>query len=133
MPISAAARHRMPYGLAFPLAELIYVRDWAACRGLSMLVLLDQVLDGAEFEELLLLRGATPGRRALTMWRTAGSIVAQTAGAPPRAFSGVEPALAHFMVVLQAASPRRRFGFSALLPRWWRPVVGAAEHGRLHV
>jgi hypothetical protein len=120
MPISAAFRHRAPYGLAFPLAELVFVRDWAEKRGLTMSVLLDQVLDGAEFEELILIRGRGPNRRALTIWRSAASIVAQAAGACPRAFTGVEPALAHFLALLEASAPQRgRFGFLYWLPRLW--------------
>jgi hypothetical protein len=133
MPTSAAARHRTPYGLAFPLAELVFIRDWAEQRGLVMTVLLDQVLDGAEFEELLLIRGRTPGRRALTIWRTAASVVAQAAGAQPRAFTCVPPVLAHFVALLEAAEPRRRFVLPAWMPHIWHRVALAAERRGVHV
>ncbi len=132
MPISAASRPRAPYGLAFPLAELVFVRDWAEQRGLTMSVLLDQVLDGAEFEELVLIRGRGPNRRALTIWRSAASIVAQAAGASPRAFTGVEPALAHFLALLEASAPRRRFAFLSWLPRIWPQTAPAPKHARVN-
>ncbi|HTZ71709.1 MAG TPA: hypothetical protein VMB71_13720 [Acetobacteraceae bacterium] len=98
---------RTPYGQAFPLEELVFVRDWAIRRGLTMAVLLDQVLDGAEFEELVLLRGGGPRRRALTIWRTAGSVVAQTVGAQPRAFTCMEGALLYYAHMLQPPLRRR--------------------------
>jgi hypothetical protein len=132
MPTSAASRHRAPYGLAFPLAELVFVRDWAEQRSLTMSVLLDQVFDGAEFEELILIRGGGRNRRALTVWRTDASIVAQAAGACPRAFTGVAPALAHYLALLEAAAPRRRFAFLSWLPRMWPHTARARSHARVN-
>jgi hypothetical protein len=106
MRTHAVLRHRNPYGLAFPLAELIHVRAWALQRGLSLSVMLDQVIDGAEFDELLVIRRHGPGPSALTIWRTAGSVIAQAVGDQPRAFTGIEPALAHYLGLL-VPPPRR--------------------------
>ncbi len=94
-------RTKAPYGLAFPVHELVFIRAWAEKRGLSMKVLLDQVLEGAEFEEMLLVRGLVPSRHSpsrgsLTLWRVSGgAVVAQAQGGQPRVFGGVHAALSH--------------------------------------
>ena len=95
MPTQSTGRSKAPYGLAFPVHELVFIRAWAEKRGLSMRVLLDQVLDGAEFEEMLLVRGHVPSRHALTVWRIKGGVVAQAEGGQPRLFGGVHAALSH--------------------------------------
>jgi hypothetical protein len=109
----AAARHRTPYGLAFPVQELEYVRFWAARQGLHMHVRLDQVLDGAEFEELLMISAPSRARQALTLWRTDHSVIGQEAGGHPKGFSGVQLALAHFAGTFPAVPPKRH-----ALARW---------------
>jgi hypothetical protein len=108
MHSQAAARPRTPYGLAFAVPELEFVRDWAARHGLRMHVRLDQVLDGAEFEELVMLCAPGRGRQALTLWRTDHAVIAQAPGGHPRGFAGVQAAVAHFAGVFRAESPRRR-------------------------
>ena len=96
MHADSSGRTRAPHGLAFPVHELVFIRAWTEKRGLTMKILLDQVLDGAEFEEMLLVRGLVPSRRALTIWRIAGgSVVAQAEGGQPRLFGGVHAALSH--------------------------------------
>ena len=114
----AAARPRTPYGLAFPLPELEFVRAWAERQGLRLEVRLDQVLDGAEFEELLMITAPRSARQALTLWRTDHSVIAQAAGGHPKGFSGVHMALAHFAGTFSAAAPQRR-----ALARW-RKLLG---------
>jgi hypothetical protein len=106
--------HGSPYGLSFPVADLMFVRDWVQRREYCLSILLDQVLDGAEFEELLLIRARLHGRRALTLWRTGGHVIAQAAGGQPRSFSGVQPALAYFSAAWREAD-RRKFGFLSFL------------------
>ena len=112
----AVARFKSPYGLAFPLRELIYARSWAERRGAVMTILLDQVLDGAEFEELLLIRRAPPPANAvtrlaavpaLTLWRSETEIVAQQSGRVLKRFTGVQLALAHYENTFRAAAPSR--------------------------
>ncbi len=94
-------RTKAPLGLAFPVHELVFIRAWSEKRGLSMKVLLDQVLEGAEFEEMLLVRGLVPSRQALSrqslsLWRIAGgAVVAQADGGQPLVFGGVHAALSH--------------------------------------
>lgn len=131
MHMHAVLRHPQPYAVAFSLADLVLVRAWAVQRGLSMTVLLDQVIDGAEFEELLLIRGAGASRRALTIWRTAGAVIAQAAGAQPRGFSGIQPALAHFLGVLEPP-PRGRLVPPPWLAHPWKLLALVAERHGLH-
>jgi hypothetical protein len=83
-----------PYGLSFPIEELVMVRDWAARRGLCMIVALDQTLDYAEFEEMLIVAPPDRKRRTLTIWRTLGSVFLQVPHGRPRAFPTVQEALA---------------------------------------
>ncbi len=96
MHTQAHARHRTPYGLSFQVHELVFVRQWAERQGLSLIVKLDQVIDGAEFEELLFISGPGRTRQALTLWRTDHSFIAQTAGGHPKGFACIKQALAHF-------------------------------------
>jgi hypothetical protein len=96
MHTPATARHRTPYGLSFQVHELVFVRQWAERQGLVMTVKLDQVIDGAEFEELLMISSTGRGREALTVWRTDHSFIAQAASGHPKGFPSVKLALAHF-------------------------------------
>ena len=117
MPTQSSHRIRVPHGVAFPVHELVFVRAWAEGRGLAMRILLDQVLDGAEFEEMLLLHGLAPHRRGLTLWRLAGGgVVAQLEGAVPLVFGGIHSALTH-MAALSSARPAR-------VPEVWRRLLG---------
>jgi hypothetical protein len=102
MHIPATARHRTPYGLSFQVHELVFVRQWAEHQGLTMRVKLDQVIDGAEFEELLMISGPGQGRQALTLWRTDQSFIAQPSSGQPRGFTCVKLALAHFAHIFTA-------------------------------
>jgi hypothetical protein len=82
-----------PYGLAFSVTDLVLVRDWAEQRQLHLLVVLDRVMDGLEFEEMLIL---TPRRRrhgTLAIWRTRCGIFAQTSRTAPVRFSDLRQAL----------------------------------------
>jgi hypothetical protein len=84
---SDVAAARAPYGLSFPIEELILLRSWAEQRKLQLIVALDWVLDGAEFEELLILSAAGDSRRrTLTLWRTQEGVFAQTLHGRPHGF-----------------------------------------------
>jgi hypothetical protein len=115
MQIPAAVRPKTIYGEAFPLPELAYMRNGATRHGLRMTILLDQVLDGAEFEEVVLIRPSFRPHRAVTVWRTANCIVAQAAGGQPKAFGGIRAAMDHVFASLPCAAPaRRRFSWRSL-------------------
>jgi hypothetical protein len=123
MQTSSPSRHRVPYGLAFPVHELVFVRAWAATRGLAMDVLLDQVLDGAEVEEMLVVRGLVRSRRTLTLWRPSGSpggsgVVAQVKGDAPRVFGGIHAALCQAASLFAPPPARKPTPWRRLL--WWR-------------
>jgi hypothetical protein len=108
MHTNATARHRTPYGLSFQVQELVFVRQWAERQGLTLAVKLDQVIDGAEFEELLMISASGRARQALTLWRTDHSYIAQAAGGHPKGFACIQQALAHFAGIFGSVpSPAR--------------------------
>ncbi len=116
MHIESPGRTKAPYGLSFPVHELVFIRSWSERRGLRMRILQDQVLDGAEFEEMLLIRGLVKSRRALTLWRVAGGgVVAQTESGQPRVFDGVHAALSHAGAVFTLQG-----GHGKATPAWRR-------------
>ena len=117
MPTQSSHRTRAPHGVAFPVHELVFVRAWAEGRGLTLRILLDQVLNGAEFEEMLLVRGMAMPRRAMTFWRLAGgAVVTQAEGGTPRVFGGIHSALSHTGALLSARPAR--------MPAAWRRLLG---------
>jgi hypothetical protein len=83
-----------PYGLSFPIEELVQVRRWAEERQLRMIVALDQTAENAEFEEMLILAPLDRSKRTLTIWRTLGAIFLQIPNGRPRAFATIDEALA---------------------------------------
>ena len=104
-----------PYAVAFSIEDLILVRSWAEQRSLRLTVATDQVLDGAEFEELLILAPHNRQRRTLTVWRTQTGVFAQTPHGRPRSFDTVRDLLdalrpaqqrqrAHWLRVLRLAA-----------------------------
>ncbi len=117
MHIKSPGRTKTPHGLAFPVHELVFIRAWSEKRGLTLKILLDRVLDGAEFEEMLLIRGMIPSHRALTLWRVAGGgVVAQAEGGEPRIFGGVHAALSHAGAMFTLKPSR--------VPSAWRRLLG---------
>jgi hypothetical protein len=120
MALPAAACPKAPYGISFTLKDLLYIRSWADRGGLRMEVLLDQVMDGAEFEELLLLRRPNASRRALSIWRTSEGIIAQSAGGQPKLFSGGQPVTEHYATYFASAAPARH---ALARPSFWRHLL----------
>lgn len=104
MALPVSSLQKPPYARAFAIEELLMVRDWCQQRGLLMTVVLDQVLDHAEFEEMLVLSPPDRRRRTLTMWRTVGSVLLQVPKGCPHAFETVPAALAS----LRPARRKRR-------------------------
>ncbi len=103
MNIPVTSLSRPPYGLAFPIQDLLRIRHWCEKRGLRMEVALDQMLDDVEFEELLIVTPPSREKRSFTMWRTLGGIYVQTPTGAPRAFFSTIDALDS----LRPARPRR--------------------------
>ena len=99
------ARGGAPYGLSFAIEELHEARRWAELHRLTMTVALDRVIDGAEFEEMLLVVTRDRRRRVLTLWRTEAGVVAQPVGCLPSGYGCLTDALR----AVAGLAPRRRF------------------------
>jgi hypothetical protein len=110
MHLPATSLLKAPYGLSFPVEELMQIRQWAENRNLRMVVALDQVVDDAEFEEMVILAPPHRRRRTLTIWRTVGSVFMQTSSGRPRAFASLEEGLAS----LRPSRPKRKSWLSLL-------------------
>ena len=100
-----------PYAVAFSIEDLLLVRSWAEQRGLRLTVATDQILDGAEFEEMLIIAPANRQRRTLTVWRTKDGVFAQTPQGRPRGFACTKDLLD----ALRPAQPRQRAGWMRML------------------
>ncbi len=87
------ARRNAPYGLSFAIEELQAARCWAERQRLALTVALDRVVDGAEFEEMLLFQTRDRRRRVLTLWRTEAGVAGQKAGCLPTAYASLADAL----------------------------------------
>ncbi len=111
MSLSRQSNITAPYAVAFSIEDLLLVRSWAERRNLRLSVATDQVLDGAEFEELLIIAPPDRQRRTLTVWRTQTGVFAQTSHGRPRAFATVKDLLES----LRPAQQRQRAGWMRLL------------------
>lgn len=100
---------RAPYGLSFTIEELNSVQYWADHSDFKLAIILDQVCDGVEFEELLVLTEISSRRRSVTLWRTASNIIVQAPHARPHAFRTVRDALSSIRVKPLVRSGRRWF------------------------
>ncbi len=96
-----------PYAVAFSIEELILVRSWATQRKLRLFVSTDHVMDGAEFEEMLVIVPQGREQRNLTLWRTPTSVFAQLPQGRPRAFATMKDALESLRPAQTRASWRR--------------------------
>jgi len=94
MSYTSLPRVTAPYAIAFSIEELLLVRSWAQQRDLALAVATDQVLNGAEFEEMLIVSPQSRDRRTLTIWRTQTAVFAQTPQSKPRAFDSMRELLA---------------------------------------
>ena len=112
MPSLSPARPAAPYAIAFSIEELILVRSWAEQRGLRLTIATDHVVDGAEFEEMLIM--APPGRqrRTLTLWRTRTAVFAQTPYGRPRTFDTLKDLLDCLRPARQRAGWLRLLGLA---------------------
>ncbi len=92
MHSSEAAIH-VPYGLAFPIEDLVLLRGWAEQRQLQLAIALDWTVDGAEFEELLIVSPGGSRPRTMTLWRTQEGVFAQTPTGYPHGFDTMQDLL----------------------------------------
>jgi hypothetical protein len=103
-----------PYAICFTIEELLHVRGWARHRELRLQILTDQVINGAEFEEMLIIGPAGRARRTLVLWRTQNALFAQTPQNRPQAFDTIASLLAAFRPATRARHAwLRRLGLAA--------------------
>ena len=100
---------RAPYGLSFAIEELKCIHSWAEKSDLHLAIVLDQVVEGAEFEEMLVLSENSSRRRSVTLWQTASSVIVQAQHSRPTAFRTVRDALSSIKVKALARPARRWF------------------------
>jgi hypothetical protein len=110
MHLRQASLVTSPYGLAFSIEELILVRSWAEQRDLRLTVALDHVVDGAEFEEMLIIAPHNRQRRTLSIWRTNAGVFAQTPAGRPRTFATVK----EMLEAIRPAPSRRKSWLSRI-------------------
>jgi hypothetical protein len=79
--------------ISFEVWQLTVLRAWAEYHGLEMAIELASQVDGAECEELIILRARHTGDR-WTLWRTADAIMLRSACAPGAEFDLLADALA---------------------------------------
>ena len=97
---------RAPHGLSFSIDELNRIIQWTERSSSHLRIVLDQVVDGVEFEELLVLTEQSARRRSVTLWRTASSVIVQEPHRRPNAFRSVADALGSIRVKPHSRSPR---------------------------
>jgi hypothetical protein len=97
-----------PYAIAFAIEELLLVRSWAQQRGLHLTIATDQVRNGAEFEEMLILTSKGRQPPSLMIWRTANAVFAQTPQSRPHGFATLKELLAALHPAQKARGPWRR-------------------------
>ncbi len=113
MPSSSVSVRTVAYGLAFQVEDLVEVRSWAEQRHLRLTIALDRTLDGAEFEELLILAPAHAQRSTLTLWRTKDGYFAQAPQGTPHCFDTVHELLGQLRPVRsRRAAWLQRLGLS---------------------
>ncbi len=100
---------RAPYGLSFGIEELKTIHFWADKSNFRLAIVLDQVVEGAEFEEMLVLSENSSRCRSVTLWRTASSVIVQAQHSRPNAFRTMRDALSSIKVRNPARPARRWF------------------------
>ncbi len=124
-PKAICRRHPL-VGLSFSVSELVTAVAWAERHGLALSVLLDRVIDEAEYEEMLVLEGRPQNFAQHVLWRTNTAVFEQHAGAPPRAFRSLHGALRSLVPLgtakTQSLSAARSLA-AALMPWFSSPVA----------
>jgi hypothetical protein len=117
-----STRRQKAFGLAFAIEDLSDIRHWAQSHQMTMLVVLDHVLNGVEYEEMVVLSAAEQRDRRILLWRSFGTVFVQTVKGSPRGFTTVPRAL-NF---LSPPAPAAMKTLMARLRDFWRadPPVG---------
>jgi hypothetical protein len=82
-----------PKGLAFAIADLLLLHDWAATHDMRLVIELDHCVEGDAYEEVAALYAKDSALRRWNLWRDAGEIVVQPLIGRVRRFATVALAL----------------------------------------
>ncbi len=98
-----------PYGLSFSLEDLIEAKEWTERLQFSLCVVLDHVIEGAEFEEVVVIGSADNRRRILTIWNTGAALYTQVPQGRPRMHATMAQALESVHIRSTRRQPWRFF------------------------
>jgi hypothetical protein len=84
---------RVLKGIAFEIAELTLIRNWAETRNIRMVVKLDHGTVGEEYEEAIAFYTEASSISPLIMWRTEKYVFVQRLNGCTRRYSTVTKAL----------------------------------------
>jgi hypothetical protein len=93
MRTNAIIQRGLPAGVSFSVSELMSALGWVGRHGLALRVLIDRVIEDAEYEEMLVIEGGTRPFTQHVLWRTTEAVFEQHAGAPPQAYRSLDSAL----------------------------------------
>jgi hypothetical protein len=82
-----------PIGLAFDIADLMFLEDWSETNNIRMVVELDHCVEDEEYEEVIAFYAKDSPLRRWILWRSASDIVVQRLIGRTCRFSSVADAL----------------------------------------
>jgi hypothetical protein len=99
-------------GLAFEIADLVFIRSWADRHDFQMLVRLDHGAEGEEYEEVVTFRTTLRPLSRLIMWRNAEAVFVQPLVGRRQQFANVGEAL-------ESLLPKQRVVLSDITATAW--------------
>jgi hypothetical protein len=92
--MTTAAAPRVLKGVAFEIADLALIKEWADFRNIRMIIRLDHGTMDEEYEEVIAFHPETSRACPAMMWRTAGAVFVQPLIGRKRRYGSVTKALA---------------------------------------
>ena len=102
-------------GLAFDIADLVFIRGWAVFHGFPMLVRLDHGAEGEEYEEVVTFHTSERPLSQLIMWRNAEAVFVQPLVGRRQKFASVGDAL-------ESLLPKQRIVLTDITATAWPAV-----------
>ena len=84
---------KLPIGLAFDIADLMFLEGWSETHNIRMVVELDHCVEDEEYEEVIAFYAKDSPLRRWILWRSASDIVVQRLIGRTCRFSSVAAAL----------------------------------------
>jgi hypothetical protein len=84
---------KLPIGLAFDIADLVFLEGWSETHNIRMVVELDHCVEDEEYEEVIAFYAKDSPLRRWILWRSASDIVVQRLIGRTCRFSSVADAL----------------------------------------